>query len=56
VASQGLQVLDKNLIPYALAVGNHDTEAVGEFSGSAAPGNLNQNLRKTQILNSYLPY
>ncbi|EOR94308.1 metallophosphoesterase [Arcticibacter svalbardensis MN12-7] len=56
VASQGLEVLDKNRIPYALAVGNHDTEAVGEFSGSAAPGNVNQNLRKTQKLNSYFPY
>ncbi|WP_207420748.1 metallophosphoesterase [Desertivirga brevis] len=56
VASKGLEILDQQRIPYAIAVGNHDTEAVGEFSGSAAPGNVNQNLRKTFKLNSYFPY
>lgn len=54
-ASIGLDKLDKHQIPYAIAVGNHDTEAVGEYSGSAAPGNVNQNLRKTNKFNSYLP-
>lgn len=56
VASNGFEVLDGNRIPYAIAVGNHDTEAVGEYNGSAAPGNVNANLRKTQKLNSYFPY
>ncbi len=56
VASSGFDLFDQHKIPYALAVGNHDTEAVGEYSGSAAPGNVNQNLRKTAKLNSYFPY
>lgn len=47
--------LDKEGIPYAIALGNHDTEAVGEYDGSAAPGNVNQNLRKTAKFNSYFP-
>lgn len=47
--------LDNDGIPYAIAVGNHDTEAVGEYNGSAAPGNVNQNLRKTAKFNSYFP-
>lgn len=55
VASQGYDTLDKYHIPYAIAIGNHDTEAVGFLSGSAAPGNVNQNLRKTRKFNSYFP-
>ena len=55
MASLGFDILDKNRIPYALAVGNHDTRAVGEYSGSAAPGNVNQNLRTTDKFNSYFP-
>ncbi|WP_084163816.1 metallophosphoesterase [Olivibacter sitiensis] len=55
VASQGLDRLDTHRIPYAIALGNHDTEAVGEYSGSAAPGNVNQNLRKTNKFNAYFP-
>ncbi len=55
VASQGFDVLDRHHIPYAIALGNHDTEAVGFMSGSAAPGNVNQNLRKTHKFNSYFP-
>lgn len=55
VASQGLDKLDRHRIPYAIALGNHDTEAVGEYSGSAAPGNVNQNLRKTAKFNAYFP-
>ncbi|MDQ2688007.1 MAG: metallophosphoesterase [Armatimonadota bacterium] len=54
-ASAGFQTLDKAQIPYALAVGNHDTAAVGEFSGSAAPGNVNANLRNTEKFNTYFP-
>ena len=54
-ASKGFKILDSARVGYALAVGNHDTEAVGENSGSAAPGNVNQNLRKTAKFNSYFP-
>jgi hypothetical protein len=55
IASKGYEQLDLNHIPYAIALGNHDTEAVGFNSGSAAPGNVNQNLRKTNKFNSYFP-
>lgn len=55
VASKGYDAFDRNHIPYAIALGNHDTEAVGVYSGSAAPGNVNQNLRKTYKFNSYFP-
>ncbi|WP_084439423.1 metallophosphoesterase [Dyadobacter alkalitolerans] len=54
-ASQGYELFDIQHIPYAIALGNHDTEAVGFMSGSAAPGNVNQNLRKTAKFNSYFP-
>ena len=54
-ASEAFKVLDEAKIPYALAVGNHDTAAVGENSGSAAPGNVNLNLRNTEKFNSYFP-
>ncbi len=54
-ASKGFKVLDSAGIPYALTLGNHDTEAIGENSGSAAPGNVNLNLRKTRKFNSYFP-
>lgn len=54
-ASIGFDKLDAHHIPYAIALGNHDTEAVGFLSGSAAPGNVNQNLRKTYKFNSYFP-
>lgn len=55
IASKGYEAFDAHHIPYAIALGNHDTEAVGFNSGSAAPGNVNQNLRKTQKFNSYFP-
>jgi len=55
IASQGFEILDKASIPYALATGNHDTHAVGEHSGSAAPGNVNANLRNTDKFNAYFP-
>lgn len=54
-ASRAFQVLDEAKVPYALAVGNHDTAAVGQFSGSAAPGNVNANLRNTAKFNAYFP-
>ena len=49
-----MRILDRADIPYAIALGNHDTGAVGEFSGSAAPGNVNANLRNTHKFN-YFP-
>jgi hypothetical protein len=55
IASKGYEAFDTHKIPYAIALGNHDTEAVGFNSGSAAPGNVNQNLRKTEKFNSYFP-
>lgn len=55
VASKGYDAFNSHNIPYAIALGNHDTEAVGVNSGSAAPGNVNQNLRKTQKFNAYFP-
>lgn len=54
-ASEGFKILDNSKIPYVLCLGNHDTEAVGENSGSAAPGNTNLNLRKTTKFNTYFP-
>lgn len=54
-ASAGFEILDRADIPYAVCLGNHDTEAVGENSGSAAPGNVNLNLRKTTKFNTYFP-
>lgn len=55
VASAGMKILDDAQVPYAITLGNHDTEAVGENSGSAAPGNVNENLRKTYKFNEYFP-
>ncbi|GAB2787233.1 metallophosphoesterase [Rhabdobacter roseus] len=54
-ADAGFKILDRAGVPYAVTLGNHDTEAVGENSGSAAPGNVNQNLRKTAKFNRYFP-
>ena len=54
-ASAGFKILDNAGIPYAIALGNHDTDAVGLLSGSAAPGNTNTNLRITGKFNSYFP-
>ncbi len=54
-ASNGFKILDYARIPYAVCLGNHDTEAVGENSGSAAPGNTNKNLRQTGKFNTYFP-
>ncbi len=54
-ASKGFATLDAVGLPYAIAVGNHDTEAVMHNSGSAAPGNVNENLRKTRKFNRFFP-
>jgi 3',5'-cyclic AMP phosphodiesterase CpdA len=54
-ASKGFKILDDARVPYAVCLGNHDTEAVGENTGSAAPGNTNTNLRQTGRFNSYFP-
>jgi 3',5'-cyclic AMP phosphodiesterase CpdA len=54
-ASKGFKILDDAKVPYAVCLGNHDTDAVGENSGSAAPGNTNKNLRQTGKFNSYFP-
>lgn len=55
IASKGFEIFDKHNLPYAIALGNHDTGAVGYDRGSAAPGNVNQNLRNTDKFNSYFP-
>jgi hypothetical protein len=54
-ASLAFERLDNNHIPYALANGNHDNAAVGEFTGSAAPGNTRINVRNTEKFNRYFP-
>ena len=53
-ASTALTVLDKVAIPYAMALGNHDTAATTN-GGSAAPGKVNANLRNTSTYNTYFP-
>ena len=55
IASSGYEIFDRHHVPYAIALGNHDTEAPGFASGSAAHGNVNQNLRKTAKFNAYFP-
>ncbi|GAA4316904.1 metallophosphoesterase [Compostibacter hankyongensis] len=54
-ASEAFDILDEAGVPYAITVGNHDTHAIGLHSGSAAPGNVNANLRNTDKFNSYFP-
>lgn len=54
-ASEGYDVLDDNNMKYAIAIGNHDCGAVGEFTGSAAPGDTHLNLRNTEKFNRYFP-
>ena len=53
-ASAAFTVLDNAGVPYACALGNHDTAAV-KVGGSAAPGNVNSNLRITTTYNTYFP-
>lgn len=54
-ASNIMKRLDDRNVPYVIAVGNHDTGAVLPNSGSAAPGNVNANLRNTTKFNSFFP-
>ncbi|MEJ7559287.1 MAG: metallophosphoesterase [Pedobacter sp.] len=54
-ASLAFERLDNHHVPYALANGNHDNAAVGEFTGSAAPGNTRINVRNTEKFNRYFP-
>lgn len=49
-ASEGFRILDQAKIPYAIAVGNHDTDWASKDNGSA-----NANLRATELFNSYFP-
>ncbi|HEX3000441.1 MAG TPA: metallophosphoesterase [Armatimonadota bacterium] len=53
-AGAGMEILGKARIPYAIALGNHDTAAV-KPGGSAAPGNTNKNLRITTTYNTFFP-
>lgn len=53
-ASQAFKLLDDAGIPYAIAVGNHDTAATKE-GGSAAAGKTNTNQRNTTTFNTYFP-
>jgi len=63
-ASAAMEKLDRAAIPYAIAVGNHDTAAVGGVNpdgtpcycgGSAGPGNTHINVRNTSVLNQFFP-
>lgn len=53
--SAALKVLDKANFPYVTCLGNHDTAAVNVDGGSAAPGNVNENLRNTTRYNTHFP-
>lgn len=55
LASVGMKILDRAKLPYAITLGNHDTGAVGMFSGSAAPGDVRVNLRNTHKFNYFFP-
>lgn len=54
VASAGFKLLDEAKIPYAIAVGNHDTGAV-KVGGGAAPGDVHANVRITTEFNTFFP-
>lgn len=53
-ASRCFAILDRAEMPYAIAVGNHDTAAVME-GGGAAPGDVRKNLRDTSSFNRFFP-
>lgn len=52
---ESLKVLESAGVPFAVAIGNHDTAAVRVDGGSAAPGNVNANLRDTTRFNTWFP-
>jgi hypothetical protein len=63
-ADAAMRTLDTAGIPYAIAIGNHDSAAVGGVNadgtpchcgGSAAPGNTHTNQRNTQTFNQFFP-
>ncbi len=53
-ASNAFAFLDSYSIPYAIAIGNHDTAAT-TLGGSAAPGDAHLNLRNTRTFNMFFP-
>lgn len=53
-ASKAVTLLDNAKLPYALAIGNHDSAATKQ-GGSAAPGNTHDNQRITTTFNRYFP-
>jgi hypothetical protein len=53
-ASNCFRILDNAGIPYAVAVGNHDTAAVTN-GGGAAPGSAHTNVRITTEFNTFFP-
>ncbi|MEO5714704.1 MAG: metallophosphoesterase [Luteolibacter sp.] len=53
-ASRCYETLDWAGVPYAIAVGNHDTAAV-QAGGSAAPGKVKENVRDTMQFNRFFP-
>ncbi|HEX3596185.1 MAG TPA: hypothetical protein VHU80_13835 [Polyangiaceae bacterium] len=63
-ADKAMHTLDAAGIPYAIAIGNHDTAAVGganadgtpcHCGGSAAPGDVHANPRNTTTFNRFFP-
>ena len=63
-ASAAMRILEMAGMPYAIAVGNHDTAAVGgvlpdggacHCGGSAGPGDVHANVRNTQTFNQFFP-
>lgn len=53
-ASTGFEKLDTAGLPYALAIGNHDTAATCP-GGSACPGDTHAHLRDTSTFNQFFP-
>lgn len=53
-ASAGFALLDRAGLPYALAIGNHDTAATC-IGGSACPGDTHARVRDTSTFNQYFP-
>lgn len=53
--STGLKSFDDAGLPYTMALGNHDTAAVGEWTGAAGAGKTGENVRVTQYYNTYFP-
>ena len=52
--SERLKVLDAGGIPFAMAVGNHDT-AAAKTGGGAAPGDQKVSVRETSTFNQFHP-